>query len=80
MGRVGQILSIDEPDDGICNSMWGRNKCPNQAAFILKNRDNKGFAVMCKLSGSIRNLPCFQRFTRNGKFRLKAPKLNRFSW
>lgn len=40
------VVDGDKPN-GICESLWGRNKCPNQAEFIIKNTTNIGFAVMC---------------------------------
>lgn len=43
-----EVISIDTPNYGICNSLWGRNECPNKAEYILVNKKNSGFAIMCE--------------------------------
>ena len=36
------------PHNGLCESLWKPGlTCPNQAEFIIRNRKNKGYAVMC---------------------------------
>jgi len=43
---------VDTPDSigeitGICESAWGMNPCPNQAAWIVKSLVSSHFAIMC---------------------------------
>lgn len=42
-----EVIPEDTPDNGLCQSLWGRNECPNAAEFILRNKSNAGYAVMC---------------------------------
>jgi hypothetical protein len=34
MGAIQSApLPLDRPEDGKCDCLWGRNECPNRAAF-----------------------------------------------
>ncbi|MCI0393268.1 MAG: hypothetical protein MOB07_31450 [Acidobacteria bacterium] len=44
---LGPLVPLGTPDDGTCDCMWGQNKCPNQAAKVLKNQMNDGFMIAC---------------------------------
>jgi hypothetical protein len=54
-----EVIPEDTPDNGLCQSLWGRNECPNQAEFIVYNNGNAGFAVMCRahLDGFFESYP-----------------------
>jgi hypothetical protein len=49
MGMIGETLSLDRELTDRCDCLWGRNECPNEAATIVKNRDNAGFSIMCEV-------------------------------
>ena len=43
-----EVMSIDTPHNGLCESLWRRDlPCPNAAEFIIRNKSNPGYAVMC---------------------------------
>lgn len=44
-----QVTNDYSEPDGICESYWGRNKCPNKAEFIIKCTENNGFSIMCEV-------------------------------
>lgn len=48
MGAIGPVIPLDSPIDDSCDCLWGQNKCPNEAARIVKNTMNAGFSVMCE--------------------------------
>jgi hypothetical protein len=47
MGMIGQTLSVTRELDDRCDCLWGKNECPNEAAAIVINQTNAGFAIMC---------------------------------
>jgi hypothetical protein len=43
------------PPDGICDNLWGRNRCPNQATWILIDETSRGvsFNICCDVHKEI---------------------------
>lgn len=43
-----ELMLEGTPHTGRCESLWRPDlECPNAAEFIIRNRSNKGYAVMC---------------------------------
>lgn len=48
IGKPIDISSETYVEDGICDSFWGGNRCPNRATSILLIESNLGYAIMCE--------------------------------
>ncbi len=33
----------------ICDCLWGKNECPNPAAFLTKHKTSKMYSIMCEV-------------------------------
>ena len=43
-----EVMPLDTPHTGLCESLWRADlPCPNAAEFIIRNKSNDGYAVMC---------------------------------
>lgn len=66
----GFIDNSVEPDK--CETLWGRNECPNRPAFLIVTISRSGFAIMCEP-----HKDGFTNFNRGGDYRVEPYSLER---
>lgn len=64
------IDNSSEPDK--CETLWGRNECPNAPAFLIVTISRPGFAVMCEP-----HKEGYEKFQRGHDYRVEPYSLER---